>query len=520
MEDVNVIQIKSHKAPINVCERLVLEMSYVLPDNRPRITSIEQLAVELSASGIEATSDMISLDISANAQMTYNALAVSEEEEHYFTTASRFSKQFKEILDINTSGEALTVDACWVEVKAANVDAVLISDRKVNVKINAVVTALMRTSSTADCIESFNDSAIVKLQRIHNGKKLLDSARAQSYIKEDVAISDGTPEIENVLMTNATVQIDNKRVLDGKLIFYGTVHIDALCSASTGDERFFNTGFDVNFNQACEINGLNDDSVSVINSSVSDVTLDVKSGGVVGVELLVSFDVESFGDYEQSIIEDAFVPGGRLDIDHTLLCIEDTSFISDGIGICSDKINVSGGDVDKVVMCRVNVKECSSHVGTTGICFDGIYSLNATYTLRSDPHCLVTKTTQTPFSYMIGSSCDDSSTVHGGVNTKGVTAHVNDYGEIQIKWVAEAWALVTQTKNVNVISNAKRSELDDVGKSCIYYHYITENETLWDIAKRFSVIPDDICIANGISKDCDLSILKGVVIPVIRKDVK
>ena len=156
MEDANVIQIKSHKAPINVCERLVLEMSYVLPDNRPRITSIEQLTVELSPSGVEATSDMISLDISADAQMTYNALAVSEEEEHYFTTASRFSKQFKEILDINTSGESLTVDACSVEVKAANVEAVLISDRKVNVKINAVVTALMRSSKVENCIESLS----------------------------------------------------------------------------------------------------------------------------------------------------------------------------------------------------------------------------------------------------------------------------------------------------------------------------------------------------------------------------
>lgn len=520
MEDVNVIQIRSHKAPINVCERLVLEMSYVLPDNRPRITSIEQLSVELSASGIEATSDMISLDISANAQMTYNALAVSEEEEHYFTTASRFSKQFKEILDINTSGEPLDVDACRVEVKAANVETVLISDRKVNVKINAVVTALMRTSKAQDCIGSFNDSSIVKLQQVYSGKKLLGSARAQSYIKEDVTLSDGTPEIETVLMTNATAQIDNKRVLDGKLIFYGTVHIDALCSASAGDERFFSTGFDVNFNQACEINGLNDDSISVIDSSISDVTLDVKSGGVIGAELLVSFDVEAFSDYEQSIIEDAFIPGAKLDIDSTQLCLEDTSFISDNIGVCSDKIAVSGDDVGKVVMCRVNVKECSLNVNASGVCFDGIYSLSATYTLRSDPHCLITKTTQTPFSYMIGSSCDDSAIVSGGVNTKGVTAQVNDYGEIQIKWVADAWALVTRTESVNVIANAEKLDSDDGSKSCIYYHYIAENETMWEIAKRFSVTPDDICTANGISKDCDLSVLKGIVIPVIRMGTK
>ena len=156
----------------------------------------------------------------------------------------------------------------------------------------------------------------------------------------------------------------------------------------------------------------------------------------------------------------------------------------------------------------------------SGVFFDGVYALSTTYTLRSDANCLVTKKTETPFSYMIESPHDTDSVVHGGVNVKGVSAQVNDYGEIAIKWVSDAWALATKTKCVNVITSAKKSDADMDDHSCIYYHYVAENETLWDIAKRFSVVPDDICTANGITADCDISLLKGLVIPVIRIGVK
>lgn len=516
MADINLTEMESHRASDLQQRKTVLEINYVLPDNKPRIVSIEDSLVTLGIFDIAVSGDIAEFNISAQVALIYNALAVSEEEEHLFGTACEFSKVFKETADIERTCADDYVNAYSLNIEIDKVETMLISDRKVNVKIYAILNSEANTRYHADCAESFDNADIVCKRKTVSGMRSIGLKRVQSYINEDVELEQTLPEIDNILCKNVSVQIENKKITDGKLIFYGTAHVDIAFSAKSDNGNFFATGFDVNFNQACEFEKLSDSAQSNISYSVSDVRLDVKSNGIITVEMIISFDAEAFDGYEYNITEDAFLPGVNTYADKCDLNFENDTVISESIGICSDKLYVENGDIDKVLTAFAEIKEQSAYVKDKNVYFDGIYTLKAVYVPKSDPNTVKIATAQTPFVYMSQSQIENDCTVTGHVNIKSITAQKNDYGEIVLKWVADISAVTTDVTELNAVKALNIEETRASDERNIYYHFISENETLWDIAKRFGVPPTQICELNNLNEQDDISQLKGVVVMVNR----
>lgn len=516
MSDINLINAESQRTFDIQKKKTVLEINYVLPDNRPRIVSVEDSNVNVGVSGVSLSGDIAEFNIFAQVDLIYNALAVSEDEEHLFCTACRFSKTFKETSDIAKEDSSDEIRAYALKANVENVETTLISDRKVNIKIYVLLYSAANIYYNENCADSFEDHDIVCKKKIVSGVRSLGLKRVESYINEDVELDKSLPEIENILCKNVSIQIENKKITDGKIIFYGTAHTDIVFSANTDEEKFFSAGFDVNFNQACEFDGLNDDTQSVIDCSVSDVTLDVKSNGIIGTEMLLSFEVEAFGNYEYDVIEDAFLPGANTQIDKCELRLANNIIINENVGICSEKLNVASGDADKILASSVQQHECNTYIKEKNVYFDGVYNIKVMYVPKTDSNLVKIVTAQVPFGYMAQAQVASADVIDGNVSVKSVTAQINDYGEIIVKWVADVQALVTQIKYVNALNNIHREDEKSTKERSIYYHFISENETVWDVAKKFGVAPSDLCKLNNITEDSTIDNLKGLVIVVNR----
>lgn len=516
MADINSVNMESHRA-LDIQQRnLVFEINYVLPDNKPRIVSVEDSFAVLGISDVAVSGEIAEFNISAQVELIYNALAVSEEEEHLFGTACKFSKAFKETSDIERLSSEDYVNAYSLNITVDKVETMLISDRKVNVKIYATLNSKANMCYRVDCAESFDDLDIVCKNKNVFGTKSMGLKRVQSYINEDVELDQTLPEIDNILCKNVSVQIENKKVTDGKIIFYGTAHVDIAFSAKSDNGNFFATGFDINFNQACEFEKLSESAQNNITYSVSDVGLDVKSNGIITVEMIISFDVEAFDCYEYTIMEDAFLPGANTEVNKCNLSFENNTIVTENVGICSDKLYVENGDIDKILISFAEVKDCNAYIKDKNIYFDGIYSVKAVYVPQSDPNTVKIAEAQVPFVYMSQSQIEGDCSVTGGVCIKSVTAQKNDYGEIVVKWVADISAVVTEVTEDQVVQSLNITEIQTLSERNIYYHFIGENETVWDVAKRFGVPPMQICELNNIKQDDNISQLKGVVVMINR----
>ena len=86
MAEINKIHIGNERISSRQSKQLMLEMNYIMPDNKPRINSIVQTSVRPVISATSLVGDTVNFNISADCMLLYNALSVSEEEEHLYTT--------------------------------------------------------------------------------------------------------------------------------------------------------------------------------------------------------------------------------------------------------------------------------------------------------------------------------------------------------------------------------------------------------------------------------------------------
>lgn len=514
MAEINKIHIGNEKISSRQSKQLMLEMNYIMPDNKPRINSIVHTSVEPVISATSLVGDTVNFTISADCMLMYNALSVSEEEEHLYTTACEFSKTFKEAIAFDDEDDGLIAEnrSYIIGIHTDNVETVLISDRKAVVKAYITVSAVSKQTVGTDVAESFDDKGVVCRKCRIDSMRSVGVMRAQSFVKEDVVLDQSLPAVDVIIHKNASVNVDNQRIADSKAIFYGTVHVDAVYSNTESVPHFYSSGFDINFNQACEIPDVSENAVLNITPVVTELSIDAKENGVLSIETLVSFDVEVYDYFAYDIVQDAFLPGMSLELQTETVSGGDTFVLTNNVGICSEKIQVPNVDADTVLYSSVVQKECNSYIEGKNIYFEGIYGIESIYVPKSDANVVKTAVAEIPYSYMFEAQACEGEVIDCSVAVKSVTSLLNDYGEIVLKWVASANAAVMEKSEYSVITSAQAKPLAKAPGKAFYYHFVGSNEKVWDIAKHFRVSPEEICKMNNVENEEDIEGLKGVVV--------
>lgn len=512
MAEINKIHIGNEKISSMQSKQLMLEMNYIMPDNKPRISSIVTTNVKPVISATSLVGDTVSFSISADCMLMYNALAVSEAEEHLYTTACEFSKTFKEAIEFECEATSSSQNRAYtVDIHTDNVETVLISDRKAIVKAYVTVNALLKETTEVEAIESFDDKSVIcKATKVDNVRSV-GIMRVQSFVREDVTLDPSMPTVDVVIHKAAAINIDNQRISDSKAVFYGTVHIDTVYSNTDSTPHFYSAGFDLNFNQACEIPDVSDNASLNITPTVTELSVDAKENGVLSIEVLASFDVEVYDYFTYNIAQDAFLPGMLLELNTEAVNSGDSFVLTNNVGVCAEKISVQD-EAEAILYSTVTQKECNAYIEGKNIYFDGIYGIEAMYVPKSDKNIIKTVSSQIPYSYMFEAGACTGDVISCDMAIKSVTAQLNDYGEIALKWVASANAVVMEASQYSVITAVQVKPNEKASEKAIYYHFTQEHEKAWDIAKSFGVPLEKLYAMNGVTNEDELNALKGVVI--------
>ncbi len=513
MAQINKLGIQAEKPALRESKHLMLEMNYIMPDNKPRINSIVEAAVMPTVSASSLSGSSLEFTISADCNIIYNALSVSEDEEHLYSTATSFTKSFKEIHDFESNDDSLRQsNAYTVDIKCNNVEAVLISDRKVIIKAYVTVDAMLKTVNETEAVSSFDDNAIITKYGSCETLRSVGIMRVQSFIKEDVKLPENYPSVDVIIKKCASVNLESKRISDSKAIFYGVLHGDIIYSNMGSSPKFYPFSFDVNFNQAAEIPDVSENAILDIRSCITELSIDAKENNILGVEALVSFEVEVFDFFSVKIVKDAFLPGMELELKKEEICGMNTFLLTNNVGICSEKISVPEGDIESVLFSSVIASECHAYIENKNIYFDGIYKVTSLYVPKSDPNTLKSITKDVPYNYMFEAGALKGDVLFSAVTAKSITSQLNDFGEITVKWVSSADAVIKEEFCCDIITAASASPLSKPEENAIYYHFVMPGENAWDIAKQFKVKPSELCKMNNVECESDIAGMRGVVV--------
>lgn len=511
MAQINKIHVTNEAIASVQTKQLLLEMNYIIPDNKPRINSVVDVTVVPVITNSVLNGSEIDFGISASNDVVYNALSVSEEEEYLFSTACSFTKSFRESISLDDVGQG-EQSIYLISAQCDNAEVSVISDRKLMIKARVTVTAAVKDSKELEAVENFEDeNMICKITQVSE-KKSIAKVRAQTFVKEDIDTQGRLPAMDTILAKNATVRIENSRISDGKVIFYGTLDVDVLCSGLEGDPKFFSSSFDLDFNHSVDILEASDNAHPVIIPSVTELITDVKESGVVGVEALLSFDVEVFDQCECTLAEDAFMPGMDIVLKKEEIKDSCTEIEQFDIGICSEKISIENADICEVLFVQVQPSVCTAYIGGGNIYFDGMYTIKAYYIPKSDKNTIRAACAESTFSYTFETESTDYAVVSSWISVKNSSASMNDYGEIIVKWTGEAVAVTVGSCERCVITDATVEPSAAQEEKAIYYHFVEPGETAWDVAKQFKISPEKLCAMNQVSSDEELMSLKGIVV--------
>ncbi len=513
MTQINKVHIQTERIAARENRQLVLEMNYVLPDNKARITSIVDTEVVPVLSGAVLTDDTLSFNISADCTVIYDAVSVSEEEEHRYSTSLGFTKAFKENIIFNTD-PTINPERRTFRATATldNTEVTLVSDRKISVRAYVTVNALLKDTVGADAASSFDDEKVITRKKTVDSMRSSALVRTQVMIKEDVKPEGVLPPADLIVCRKSYVNIDSKKNENGKIVIYGTLHTDIAFADTENEDMFHSCSLDVNFSHAEEMPDASENAITDIRADASEISVDAKENGIFTVEGLISMEIEAYEYYDTDIVEDAFVPDARLEQEKITFQGSDTFILQNNVGICQEKLKTDKLLASKVIFSDVTAKSCTAAIKGRSVYYEGRYLLKALYVPQEDKRLLRFASAEIPFSYMFDSSCLGGEAVASEIVTAGVIASVNDFGEISLRWNAFAKAEMSEETAFELITSAEEKPAEESTHKAIYYHFMQKNETAWDAAKRFGVAPDVLCRTNGVASEEALEALEGIVV--------
>jgi|GEM_PF-4522838 len=404
------------------------------------------------------------------------------------------------------SGISQDAEIC-VDAKIRNIDVRMINPRKISVRAFVLMRVKIyqekEYSVTSGTISSADES-IETLKKSVVFSAPVNVKRRGFALIDDMEIPDGKPDAQKILKYQVLFEPEEIRALNNKAIVRGTASVPvSYISGQSG--RIEHCTFFMPFSHVIDIDGVDERSEISVYFWVKNAEFGIHDDAYGARRMIsASIGVDSVFEARQEISVDAlcdiystsYEMSTEAEIKSTITSPERAVFqcdVSDTIepGVFAETII----DCDVMAGCadvRTDEKNLiSSDVYATAVFLDSNGELGT-----------VSKRIQT------AASIDDSMISRiekTSANVKAYNLSTNAKGEISITATIEMLAELNASEKFSNIKSAVCSkEAKGSGKSrySLVMSYITQEEKLWDLAKRYNTTVSSIAKANEIeSKD-------------------
>ncbi len=372
----------------------------------------------------------------------------------------------------------------------------------------------------ADVLSNVEGKSIEILKNVISYTEPITRIEKNLIIEEDLDFASDSQPIESIIDFETSAEIDDAKIISGKVIVKGTFNIHLLYVPKNAKRcQIYDTN--IPFSSMLDKGGLDDDSQC--NSTVTVCAVDIKEkksldSNTVGVTLEAKLTVaaELTEKKDIALITDGF--STLYDSEITFKDIEYSRFLGEinEHYICKKSIELGEGGLE-------NAAEIKSAVTNETVSKeDGKIKISGTVTVyilgfdnEKNPVFYekpLDFTYYFPFENLpenanLSSLCTISDTTY--------TLSGNDKVDIRADMIVSckisALEKLSVISDIKIDENKKKNSPKDF-QVAVYYG--GTNESVWDIAKRYNTSPDSIIKANGLA-DEQLTAGKMLLIPCI-----
>ena len=323
------------------------------------------------------------------------------------------------------------------------------------------------------------------------------------FIEDDINVGQNKPSIGKIIRSNASVKVTECKFISSKAVVKGELCVEMLYTPAQQGKSVLLTE-QHGFSQIIDCDEINENTECDVNAEVISLELHPKTsldGEVksVNFEAKVSFDIMPYVNAEGRVISDAFSGQYSADIVYTDIPLERLSEKIDENYVCKKTLDFTDGTLEEVcdLWCNSNIDYTSCENGD--IVLKGTVLINVIGFNSDGEPVFYERPVDYEYRYALDTEiknarCCPYASIIAVNHSQSSTGSLDVAVELAIK------ITVFSTETVRVVSQINIDEKTTVCKDCetAVILYFAENESVWQIAKKYNTSPQKICEANSV----------------------
>ena len=504
-ENLKLTETKVSETANTVCDSDV-----IVPDVKPDILKIMQ---------VDAVSYITSKEISdgvikVSGKVQYTIFYLPDSRDCNLETIST-EQDFSIKLDKHSKLTNCVFDVCS---DVERIDFSLLNSRKLAIKATVAVSYVIsenRELSLATGIDYDNAETIFEPICAES----LEIAEDYTFVVRDrLCLPSGRSPISQLIKLDAVISEPETKAITGKAVLKGNLTVSALYIDCDG--ALNSVSGEIPFTEIAEIFDLDEDTPCNVDYRICDQAFEIAGNAegeadTVNFDITVSAHITSYKCSELQVLTDCFCPGAKADMLYEHIAFD--SIVSSA----THQTTLKG-----IIPCPENSPEIatvynlftkpvieSAVCGKGKIEIKGKVEVYVSYISASGETPIYSFKNELPLSFIAeDDKADDGLLCLADIGILHTSYNLNMSNELELRASFRIGTKLTKKSELDVISECTLSDAEKMSGIIVYF--VQPGDSLWKIAKNYSVAIDELVELNELDKNATLDVGKKLIIPV------
>ena len=331
-------------------------------------------------------------------------------------------------------------------------------------------------------------------------------------IKDELTLPKGKPDIDTILYYEMTPVNLQTRLLEDSIRITGDLHVFVLYIPVDEERRMEYLETETSIDGIVQCDQCSEQMIPDIIFQPGCGSMEVKPDEdgeqrVLEIELPLNMTMKFYEDVKLPILKDAYSTACELTLSKKPVTFEQLLLKTQNVIRVSDQIKPDDKQERILQICtasgRVQIDE--QEIREDGIALEGIVALDILYITENDDQPLGSLNAVIPFQHFMEIkriSPEDHYLLQTDISQ--ISVIMLDAAEIEAKVVLSVSAIVFTSAGCNVITQIEEApqDLERLQKMPgIVGFIVSDNSSLWDIAKEYQTSPESIMELNGLTSE-------------------
>lgn len=492
--------------------KAVIDTDIIVPDTKPDVLNILQVNALSSISEKYIQKDSIAVSGFIDYTVLYSGGDDSIE-----VKSIHYKAPFTQQIDATGIEDDMFN---YVISNVSHIEFHIQNSRKINVKSVVSFDTGVIGKTVASAVSSVSSEAKMPVKK--DNIRVLNMAVCSDnkfFISDELKFSGTSGEIEELLKSDIKLSGREIKTMNNKVVAKGSVTVDTLY---TIDGDIYHMENEIPFTEVLDVDGITPEMHSEIKYNLCSAEYELvntEEESYINFSATVEVLVKAYEENAYEVITDAYSPDYELEVEkkHFNIRSVDDTFVNT---FSVNEIMSLGESVPGIV--KVYNLIVTPHVENTSVqggagCINGYLDTKLLYLSDSQNLPVYSVTRKIPFSFNIDSKpLSDKCTIEADVTLEHAGYVLKSEHDAEIRAALRTSAKVISTSSKDIITDISLDEekpLQKVDQPGIVIYFADDNESLWDIAKRYNTTTEEIATVNGIDENENLKKRQQLLIP-------